>query len=128
MDCLAVNGQLVTIVPAETNTIASKLFLKSATLHYEFMGIPMVHNLNPERQAEILTTLGNLVEANLLKPHVSRTIKLEELPEGQYAGLRTRDEQNSGGGVVRLFVYLSSEMGTRDLLFQTKCSGVIQQV
>jgi NADPH:quinone reductase-like Zn-dependent oxidoreductase len=33
MDCISINGQLVTIVPTETNLISEKLFLKNVTLH-----------------------------------------------------------------------------------------------
>ncbi len=82
MDCIAVNGQLVTIVPTDSNNIAKKIFLKNVSLHYEFMGIPTVHNIHPERQGEFLATLRNLVDAGLLRPHVYRKINLEDLPQG----------------------------------------------
>jgi NADPH2:quinone reductase len=81
MDCLAVNGQLVTIVPTTSTIIANKLFLKSATLHYEFMGIPTVHNLNPEVQKAMLRSLANLVESGLLRPHIFKQYSLAELAE-----------------------------------------------
>lgn len=82
MDCMAVNGQLVTIVPTDTVTIAQKLFLKNVTLHYEFMGVPTAYNINPGIQGERLSALRNLVEAGLLSPHVMRQISWLELPEG----------------------------------------------
>lgn len=83
LDCIDVNGQIVTILPTATNAIAEKLFLKNATLHYEFMGVPTAYNLQPERQGKILSALRNLVEAGLIRPHVSHTVKLfENLPQG----------------------------------------------
>ncbi len=82
MDCIAVNGQLVTIVPTTTTSINEKLFLKNATLYYEFMGAPMVYSIKPERQGEILTIIANLVDAGYLKPYVSEKIPLSDLSKG----------------------------------------------
>ncbi len=82
MDCISINGQIVTIVPADTATIAQKLFLKNATLHYEFMGVPTAYNINPESQGKILNTLRNLLQAELLTPHIMHRINWLELPEG----------------------------------------------
>ncbi|MBD3886338.1 zinc-binding dehydrogenase [Phormidium tenue FACHB-886] len=82
MDCISINGQIVTIVPTHTATIAEKLFLKNVTLHYEFMGVPTAYNINPQIQGEILSALRNQVEAGLLFPHVMRQIDWLELPEG----------------------------------------------
>ena len=82
MDCIAVNGQLVTIVPTTTASINDKLFLKNATLHYEFMGTPTVYNINPQKQGEILTIIANLVDAGYLRPHVSEKIPLSDLSKG----------------------------------------------
>jgi NADPH2:quinone reductase len=82
MDCISINGQLVTIVPTETNLISEKLFLKNVTLHYEFMGVPTAYNLHPERQGQRLCALRKLVDSGLLKPHISHKLKLSELPKG----------------------------------------------
>ncbi|NER83645.1 MAG: zinc-binding dehydrogenase [Leptolyngbya sp. SIO1D8] len=83
LDCVAINGQIVTILPTATDLIGEKLFLKNVTLHYEFMGVPTVYNLNPERQGKLLSALGNLVDAGLLRPHISRTVSLfEKIAEG----------------------------------------------
>ncbi len=82
MDCIAINGQLVTIVPTTTDTIAQKLFLKNVTLHYTFMGVPTAYNLNPERHGKLLGALTNLVEAELLSPHIMRQIHWLDLPGG----------------------------------------------
>ncbi|MBE7381173.1 MAG: zinc-binding dehydrogenase [Leptolyngbya sp. SIO1E4] len=83
LDCVAINGQIVTILPTATNLISEKLFLKNVTLHYEFMGVPTVYNLNPERQGTILSALGNLVDAGLIAPRISRRMQLfESLAEG----------------------------------------------
>lgn len=82
MDCIAVNGQIVTILPTTTSLIAEKLFLKNATLHYEFMGVPTAYNIDPERQGEILAILKNLVDNGFVKPYVSHQIDMAELPKG----------------------------------------------
>ena len=84
LDCIAVNGQLVTIVPTETSRIAEKLFLKNVTLHYEFMGVPTAYNINPERQGEILTALRNLVDSGFVKPHVERQFPMTDLPKAHH--------------------------------------------
>ncbi|HEY9643153.1 MAG TPA: zinc-binding dehydrogenase [Coleofasciculaceae cyanobacterium] len=82
MDCIAVEGQLVTIVPTASDRIAEKLFLKNVTLHYEFAGAPTAYNRNPERQGEILSTLRDLIDRGLVKPHISHKLSLTDVPEG----------------------------------------------
>jgi NADPH:quinone reductase-like Zn-dependent oxidoreductase len=82
LDAIAVNGQLVTVVPTETSAISDKLFLKNVTLHYEFMGVPAVYHLNPERQGYILSSLRNLVDSRFLSPHISCTLPLSDVPKG----------------------------------------------
>lgn len=81
LDCIAINGQMVTIVPTETSRIAEKLFLKNVTLHYEFMGVPTAYNLNPERQGEILMALRNLVDSGLVKPQIAHQLSMADLPK-----------------------------------------------
>lgn len=82
LDCLALNGTIVTILPVASTTISEKLFAKNATLHYEFMGIPTVHGIHPEAQGERLRILASLAEAGHLRPHVSTRIDLEDVPDG----------------------------------------------
>lgn len=81
LDCVAVNGRLVTITGGDTSTVVDKLYLKNASLMYEFMGTPGFYGINPEGQSEILSTVGELLEAGKLKPHVSQVISLEDIPE-----------------------------------------------
>jgi len=82
LECIAVEGQLVTILPTKTDRIADHLFLKSVTLHYEFMGIPTIHGRQPQRQGQILSALSRLVDSGLVTPHVSQTVSLfEQLPQ-----------------------------------------------
>src|SRR2546425_807033 len=82
LDCVAVNGRLITVVGTPSPEIPRKLFRKNATLYFEFMGAPTVYGVRPESQGEILCAAADLVDAGRLKPHVSRVISLEELPEG----------------------------------------------
>jgi NADPH2:quinone reductase len=81
LDCIAINGQLVTIVPTSTDQIADKLFLKNVTLHYEFMGVPTAYNINPERQGNLLAALANLVDSGLVTPHIAHCLALSDLPK-----------------------------------------------
>jgi NADPH:quinone reductase-like Zn-dependent oxidoreductase len=55
---------------------------KNVTIHYEFMGIPTAHELEPERPGQILTGVAQLVDAGLLKPWVSHRLPLERVAEG----------------------------------------------
>lgn len=81
IDCVAINGRLVTILAAPDDAQVNKLFRKNASLHFEFMGVPTIYNIKPDRQAEVLKTVAELVDAGKLTPHVSRVFKLEELAE-----------------------------------------------
>jgi NADPH2:quinone reductase len=82
LGCVAINGRLVSIVYTESDKIVPALFRKNATLHFEFMGVPTVHNIHPETQGEALRTLAELVDAGKLRPHIGRVVALEEIPEG----------------------------------------------
>jgi NADPH2:quinone reductase len=85
LQCVALNGQVVTILGSDSSRVAPELFRKNATLHYEFMGVPTIHNVNPEHQGDILRQAGALVDDGKLKPHVSRVFKLSELVEAHQA-------------------------------------------
>ena len=82
LDCLAVNGQIVTILGSSSGDRGRGLLYKNVTVHYEFMGIPTAHEIEPERPGQILTGIARLVDAGLLKPHVSRRLPLEQVAEG----------------------------------------------
>lgn len=82
LDCVAVNGRLITVVGTPSSKIPQKLFRKNATLCFEFMGAPTVYGIRPESQGDILRAAARLVDEGKLKPHVSRVIALEELAEG----------------------------------------------
>ncbi|HEX7010607.1 MAG TPA: zinc-binding dehydrogenase [Phycisphaeraceae bacterium] len=81
LDCVAVHGRLVTILPPPPDAPIAKLFLKDATIAQEFMGAPAMFNTHPEAQGQILQTVAELVEARKLMPHVSHVFPLEELPK-----------------------------------------------
>jgi NADPH2:quinone reductase len=81
LDCVAVDGRLITAVGTNSPEIARKLFRKNATLYFEFMGTPTVHGVRLESQGEILRSVAKLVDEGRLKPHVSRVFALEELAE-----------------------------------------------
>lgn len=82
LDCAAVNGQVVTILGASTGDRGQSLLYRNITVHHEFMGVPTAHEIEPERPGEILAGIARLVEAGLLRPHVSHRLPLERLAEG----------------------------------------------
>ena len=82
LDCAAVNGQVVTILGSTTGDHGRGLLYKNVTIHYEFMGIPTAHEIEPERPGQTLTGIARLVDAGLLKPWVSHRLPLERVAEG----------------------------------------------
>jgi NADPH2:quinone reductase len=84
IDCAAVNGQVVTILGASASTADRGQFLlyRNVTIHHEFMGIPTAYEIEPERPGQILAGIARLVDAGLLRPHVSHRFALERLAEG----------------------------------------------
>jgi NADPH:quinone reductase len=84
IDCTAVNGQVVTILGGSASTAdrGQSLLYRNITIHYEFMGIPTAHEIEPERPGQILAGIARLVEAGLLKPHVSHRFPLEQAAAG----------------------------------------------
>ena len=46
------------------------------------MGVPTWQEIEPERPGQILAGIANLVEAGLLRPHVSHRFALERLADG----------------------------------------------
>src|SRR5206468_4592003 len=59
IECVAPGGQLVTILASTPGDRAPLLLYRSITVHYEFMGMRVASNVNPERQGAILTALAN---------------------------------------------------------------------
>lgn len=82
LECVAVNGRMVTIVGTGSVDALRKLFVKNATLHFEFMGAPTVYGIHPGKQGEILRSAAALVDRGELRVHVSRIFDLAELAEG----------------------------------------------
>jgi NADPH:quinone reductase len=82
LDCAAVNGQVVTILGSNTGDRSRGLLYRNISVHYEFMGVPTAHEIEPERPGQILTGIANLVQAGLLRPHVSVRVPLEKLADG----------------------------------------------
>jgi NADPH2:quinone reductase len=82
LDCAAVNGQIVTILGSNTGDRGRGLLYRNVTIHYEFMGIPTAYEIEPERPGNILSSIANLVDGGLLRPHVSHRFALEEVAEG----------------------------------------------
>jgi NADPH2:quinone reductase len=82
LDCVAVDGRIVTCVGSPCDKIAAKLFRINATLAFEFMGTPGVYAVRRESHGEILRAVAALADAGKLKPHISRVLKLEDIPEG----------------------------------------------
>jgi NADPH:quinone reductase len=83
LDCLAVNGHLVTILGGSTDLAGrgQALLYKNVTISYEFMGIPTAHEIEPERPGGILRTIAKLVDTGALKPEVRHRFPLEKLAD-----------------------------------------------
>ncbi len=81
MDAVSIAGDVVGIVHTRTDTVFDKLFRKSATLHAEFMGVPPIHGINIDSHGEILRTVAEFVDAGKVRPHVHKTLTLEQVPE-----------------------------------------------
>ncbi len=81
LDCVAVDGHVVTCVGMPSDKIPQKLFRLNATLHFEFKGAPGVYGVRPESHGEILRAAALLADQGQLKPHVSRIFELDELAE-----------------------------------------------
>ncbi|MBI1372078.1 MAG: zinc-binding dehydrogenase [Phycisphaera sp.] len=97
LDCVAVNGRMVTIVMNNSDQIVPKLFRKNATLHMEFMGVPTVVSINPSCQGETLRTAAELIDAGKLKPHVHKVVPLEDLAAAH-------EEQQSGKVIGKIVI------------------------
>ena len=81
IDCVAPGGQIVTILPSTPGDRAQVLLFRGITVHYEFMGVAVANELAPERQGQILDSVARLVDAGLLRPHVSARFALEQVAE-----------------------------------------------
>jgi len=83
IECTGVYGRLVSILGAPQSTPVSDLFIKSASLHFEFMGAAAMFQIPSamEQQGEILRTVAEYVEAGKLEPHLSATYPLADLAQ-----------------------------------------------
>ncbi|HQU09270.1 MAG TPA: zinc-binding dehydrogenase [Opitutales bacterium] len=82
---VAIHGQVINIVGGASDAVAANLFLKNATLHYEFVGSWAFYGQHMERPGQELAKLAELIEHRKIKVHVSRTWKLSELAEAHRA-------------------------------------------
>lgn len=74
-------GRIATIVEGGEKNPSEELFFKNASLHYVFIGAPLVNNKNPEAQGKILAEAAKLAEQGKLKAHVSHVLPLEQIAE-----------------------------------------------
>jgi NADPH:quinone reductase len=81
LDCAAVNAQVVTILGSNTGDRGQSLLWRNLTVHYEFMAVPAWQEIEPERPGRILAGIARLVDAGLLRPHVSARFPLEKLAD-----------------------------------------------
>jgi NADPH2:quinone reductase len=82
LDCVAVEGRVVTCVGSASDKIPAKLFRLSATLFFEFMGAVGIYGVRQESHGEILRAAAGLVEQGKLRPHVSQVLGLDEVAAG----------------------------------------------
>ncbi|MEM9881999.1 MAG: zinc-binding dehydrogenase [Planctomycetota bacterium] len=81
IELVATRGGLGTIVGIPADADLTPLFMKSASLHAEFMGAVALAGGVPSHQGAILKEAAAMVEAGTLRPHVSRTFALDALAE-----------------------------------------------
>lgn len=81
VELVAVRGCIASIVGIPADADLNPLFLKSCSIHAEFMGATALAGRVPKHQANILKEVSAMVEAGTLKPHVSKTFPLEALAE-----------------------------------------------
>lgn len=97
LDCVAVDGRLVTIVGAPRDADLDKLKPKSASVHFEFMGASTMWGVRPERQGQTLRTVTEMVEAGKLTPHVGHVFPLDDLA-------KAHEQQESGHTTGKIVV------------------------
>ncbi len=90
--CLRHFGSLVTIVPGVPGDTINDLFAKCASIHFEFMGCRTMNNIDLDGQADILKQVAAAADTGTLRPHISKTYSLDQLPEAhtQQESGRTR--------------------------------------
>ena len=81
IECVAPRGQLVTIVPSSPGDQAPRLLTWGITVHYEFMGVAVIHEVDPAHQGAILTSVARLCDRGLLRVHVARRLPLAKVAE-----------------------------------------------
>ena len=81
IQCLAVNGRMLTIVGTGSQEALRELFIRNGTLHCEMMGASTIYGIRPEKQGVLLREAARLVDRGELRVHVSRTVALEDLAE-----------------------------------------------
>src|SRR6185436_11088785 len=81
LDCVAVNGHVVTILGGSTELKqrGQALLYRNVTISYEFMGIPTAHEIEPQRPGQILATIARLVDSGALRPEIRHRFGLEQL-------------------------------------------------
>lgn len=78
---VAVHGRLVSILGTPKDAPVSDLFIKDASLHFEFMGAASLFGVGRADQGEILRTAGEMIEAGTLKAHLHKSFALSDLAE-----------------------------------------------
>ena len=97
VECTAVHGRLVTIGrDMGSDPPFGDLFIKSASLHFEFMGAANMFGVGQAKQGEILRTASEYVDAGKLKPHISQHYALTDLAEAH----KQQETQHTLGKLV----------------------------
>jgi NADPH2:quinone reductase len=98
-DAVAPEGRLATIVGAQGEEALKGLFLKSATLHFEMMGAPVIHGTDPARQGRILREAARFAEQGALKPHIGQRFSLLDAEQAREAH-RQQETHHTVGKMV----------------------------
>lgn len=99
IDLVATRGSLGTIVGIPADADLNPLFLKSASLHAEFMGATALGGGVPVHHGGVLKEAAAMIEAGTLLPHVAKTFALEDLAEAHTL-------QETGGVTGKLVIKL----------------------
>ena len=74
-------GSLTTIVGIPKDVDLTPLFMKSGTLHAEFMGATALGGHVPEHQGHLLREAAAMIDAGTMRPHVTATYPLADLAQ-----------------------------------------------
>lgn len=78
--CLQPNGHICTILPVGISPqVGQKNLIKNITISYEFMGVPTVFGIHPEKQGKQLAHIAEMVNNKTIIPKIQQVFPFEEI-------------------------------------------------